>query len=150
MKSQLELLKTSRENIIKFLDQCTEEELIKVSANYNNNIYWNAAHMIASEQLLCYKLSGLPMLIEEDFVNLYKKGTKADEKTKVDLGGLKKLINSTFLQLEADYNKGLFKEFSPYITSYGVELTCIEDAIVFNNIHFAVHLGYMQAQKRGL
>ena len=150
MKKQFEILKSTKENMISFLDKCTEEELTTISPNYNNNIYWNAAHLIASEQLLCYKMAGLPMNLDENFINLFKKGTVPTAGMEMNLSELKNMINSSTIQLEADYNEGLFKNYAPYMTSYGVELTSIEDAISFGNVHFAVHFGYMLAQKRGV
>ena len=40
---------------------------------------------------------------------------------------------------------GVFSNFTPYTTSYGYTLTCIEDAIHFNNTHEGMHLGVVIA-----
>jgi hypothetical protein len=90
------------------------------------------------------------MQLDDTFIDLYRKGAKAAETTAIDIAGLKKLLISTAEQLEVDYNNGLFKEYTSYPTSYGFELNSIEDAISFNNIHDALHQGYMLAQKRAL
>ena len=56
-----------------FLENLDLEQLNKVPEGYNNNIFWNIAHTVVTQQILVYKLSGLPMLLEEDFVDKYKK-----------------------------------------------------------------------------
>jgi hypothetical protein len=43
---------------------------------YSNNLIWNIAHIIVVQQMLVYKLSGLPMMISDEMVEKYKKGTK--------------------------------------------------------------------------
>ena len=58
---------------------------------------------------------------------------------------LRALLISTQKQLQADYERGVFANFTPYTTSYGYALTCIEDAIHFNNTHEGMHLGVVIA-----
>ena len=59
-------------------------------------------------------------------------------------------FNVESVVLKADYEKGLFKDFKPYATSFGMELAAIEDAILFNNAHEAMHLGTMLAIRKFL
>src|SRR5690554_7235137 len=66
-------------NILKtFLETCTLEELNKVPKGFNNNIIWNIAHTIVTQQLLVYNLSAVPMFVSDDLVNRYRKGTKPE------------------------------------------------------------------------
>ena len=44
-------------------------------------------------------------------------------------------------ETQSDYNNGLFKDFKPYMTSTGIELKNIEDAISFNSFHDGIHVG---------
>lgn len=150
MNAQFELLKTTRKNIVSLLESCTDDQLVKIAPNYNNSIAWNAAHALVTMQLLCYKLSGNEVSLDNEFVDLYRKGSKASENTIVDIEKLKEDLLSSSDQLEKDYNNGLFKNYNTYPTSYGYELNSIEDAITFNNVHDALHFGYMMAQKRAL
>jgi len=39
----------------------------------------------------------------------------------------------------------LFTNYSDYETSFGLNLTSIEEAISFNNIHEGIHFGYLLA-----
>jgi hypothetical protein len=54
----------------------TLEQLNKVHEGFNNNIIWNIAHVIVTQQILVYKLSGLPMIVTDEMVEKYRKGTK--------------------------------------------------------------------------
>jgi hypothetical protein len=138
-----------RKNIITQLDKhISKVEMIP--AGYNNSLLWNAAHNLVTLQLLAYKLSDLPMNISDELVNLYKKGTIASESDNINLEELKVLLISTTTQLEVDYDKGLFKKYSPYTTSFGITLNSIEEVISFNTIHESLHLGYMMAMSKNL
>ena len=65
--------------LIKMLNELSTEQLNKVPAGFNNNIIWNAAHMVAAQQGICYKRSGEQMKIEEDFFQAYKPDTKPEK-----------------------------------------------------------------------
>jgi len=77
----------------------------------------------------------------------YKKGTypDGDIPTLEDIQALRELLLRTQKQLQNDYQRGVFENFQPYLTSYGYELKSIEDAINFNNAHEAMHLGTIKA-----
>ena len=61
-----------------FLNQFTLDELNKIPVGFNDNIIWNIAHVIVTQQLLVYRNSQLPMEVSEDLISKYKKGTKAE------------------------------------------------------------------------
>ena len=86
-------------------------------------------------------------VVSDDFIDTYKKGTYPDGHipTAEEIQELRSLLISTQKQLQADYECGVFSNFTPYTTSYGYTLTCIEDAIHFNNTHEGMHLGVVIA-----
>ena len=51
-------------------------------------------------------------------------------------------------KMEDDYANGIFKEYKEYATSFNATLSCIDDAILFNNMHETMHLGFMIALKK--
>ena len=120
----------------KFLDKFSLEQLNTVPKGFKNSIFWNIAHTVVTQQLLTYGLSGQPLLIQDQLVAHYKKGTvtvhKANEK---ELEELKSLLLSTLEQTKIDYDNGYFKNFTPYTTSLKVTLSTIEEAIRFNVFH---------------
>lgn len=95
----------------------------------------------------CSKLSGVKPVVADEFIETYKKGTYPDGHvpTAEEIQSLRALLISTQKQLQADYEHGVFSNFTPYTTSYGYTLTCIEDAINFNNTHEGMHLGVVIA-----
>lgn len=119
-----------------------------VPEGFNNSLLWNLGHVWVTQKMLHYGLSGLPLGIDDELVNQFRKGSKAIVWSEETL--LK--IKADFLQsvdvLERDLSSDIFKEFRSYNTSYNVELTSLEDALWFNNMHEAMHLGYMLAMRK--
>lgn len=151
MKEAFEILKITRRNQLAAIKDLTLEQLNVIPQGFNNNLIWNLGHVIVTQQILCYKLSGNPLNVEDDLLNKFAKGTLPSPNFEfTDLERLKKHSKSLVEQLEKDYNSGLFKKFDKYPTSYGYELNSIEDAINFNNVHEGVHLGYIMSLKRAV
>jgi len=134
-----------------FLENLSLEQLNTVPKDFNNNIFWNIAHTVVTQQLLVYKLSGIPMLLEDSFVDMYKKGTKTEkDATQSEVDFVKGLLFSTIEKTKEDYNNSVFKTYNDYTVSTKSTLTNVEDAITFNNFHEGIHLGYILAQKKAL
>lgn len=127
------------------------DQLNKIPQNFNNNIFWNFGHILITQQLLCYKLSGLDLKVPAEFVDQFGKGSSPSiQYSEEDLVKLKHLSRTLIDELEDDFNKGVFQEFTEYETSYGITLHSIEEAISFNALHESMHLGYIMALKRAL
>ncbi|TPN84027.1 DinB family protein [Aquimarina algicola] len=151
MQNQLDITRVNRKLVIGFLENHSLEELNKVPEGFNNNLIWNIAHIVVTQQLLVYKLSGLPMMIDEDMVESYRKGSKTERSvTAEEVSTIKDLLFSTIDQTEKDLEKGIFKNFKEYPTSTGFVLKSVEDALRFNNYHEGIHFGYLLALKRAL
>jgi len=132
-----------------FLNQFTLDELNKVPNGFSNNIIWNIAHVVVTQQLLVYRNSGLPMFVSDDLIEKYKKGTKAEtDVTSEDVEEIRVLLFSSLEQLVKDYNNGLFKNYNQYTVSTKSTLTNVEEALEFNNFHEGIHLGYILALKK--
>ena len=146
MKEQFNILKTSRKIISKKIENLTLEQLHEVPDGFNNSIVWNVAHVVVTQQLLHYKLSGLDCLAPEELIDTCKKGTKPTaEFSQEEFDEIKDLLIGLPETLEEDYNEGLFKDFQEYPTSTGYTLISIEDAITFNNFHEGIHIGVIFA-----
>ena len=68
MSSVFEVQKTIREILLKILESHSLEQLNKIPQGFNNNIIWNIGHCVSSQQVLVYKLSGLPTMVSEEFI----------------------------------------------------------------------------------
>ncbi len=151
MQHLLEITRTNRRLLEKILDHHSLEQLNKVPEGFSNNLIWNIAHVIVTQQLLVYKLSGLSMMISDEMVNSYKKGTKTEGPvTQQVVDKVKSLLFSTLDQTKIDIKAGVFKDFQEYPTSTGFVLKSLEDAMNFNNFHEGIHLGYILALKKAL
>jgi hypothetical protein len=67
MKKEFEISKITRNNILKAVQNLSDEQLIKIPQGYNNNILWNMGHVVGSGQKLTYGMAGMPMRVSEDF-----------------------------------------------------------------------------------
>ncbi len=134
-----------------FLETLTLDQLNTKPKGFNNTIYWNIKHVVITQQLLVYKLSGLTALISETDIEAFRKGTKSEDKaTKEDVELLKTQLFSTLEKTKEDYQNGLFKTYNEYTVSTKSTLTNVEEALEFNNFHEAIHFGYILAMKKGI
>jgi hypothetical protein len=144
MEQTLDVNTTSRTMVSKFLENYTLDQLNKIPEGFSNNLIWNIAHIIVTQQLLVYKLSGLPVMVSEEMIEKYKKGTNPkQEATQAEVDEIKTLLFKTIEKTKEDYNNEIFKNYLEYPTSTGFVLKSAEDAMTFNNFHEGLHIGIM-------
>lgn len=151
MSTALEINKSSRNVLLGFLDNYSIEQLQKIPEGFSNNLIWNVGHIIVVQQMLVYQLSGLPLMIADEMVEKYRKGTRPQEViTAAEVAQIRDLLFRTINQTQADYNAGLFRTstFRSFTTMSGFTLTSVEDALAFNNYHEAIHTGIMMGIRR--
>ena len=142
MHKQIEILKKSRLLILKVIEGLSIEQLNKIPEGFNNNIAWNIAHLTVTQQLLCYKLSGLKCLISDEMIENFQKGSSPNYEVSLEeFKKNKELFIQLPIKLEEDYNAGIFKDYTSYTTSIGVTLNSVKEAIPFNLYHEGIHLG---------
>lgn len=141
----------NRKLLESFIENHSLEALNKVPKGFNNNIIWNIAHTIVTQQLLVYKLSDLTLLVSEDMVDAYKKGTKAERNlSQVEVDTIKGLLFSPIEKTKEDYHNKSFRSYTEYTVSTKSTLRNVEEAIDFNNFHEGIHLGYILALRKSL
>lgn len=149
MNQLFTITETSRNMVSKILENHTLEQLNKIPEGFNNNLIWNIAHVVVTQQILVYRLSGLPMMISEEMVEKYKKGTKPEQEvTQEEVNEIKPLLFATIKKNKEDYDNGIFKNFQEYPTSTGFILNNVEDAMAFNNFHEGLHIGIMMSLRK--
>ncbi|MFK8160899.1 MAG: DinB family protein [Lewinella sp.] len=142
-------LRATRQNIQGIYNNYNFDQLNSIPAGFNNNLLWNAGHVIATMELLTYGLAGLPLPSDKEFINRYRKGSKPEPPCPDgDYGLIGEGLTQSADRLVADLETLDFSNFKEYTTSYGVTLSNIGDALTFNNMHEAMHLGTMVAFKR--
>lgn len=151
MKTHFEILKSTRQNILSSISDLTLEQLNYIPEGFNNNIAWNLGHCLLTQRLLHYGLCNLTHDTPDHINKLFRKGASPSIPIDQDtIDYFKNEFIGAVDQLEQDYNNKLFKNFKVYPTSYGYDLTSLENAIIFNNTHEALHFGYIMALKRAL
>ena len=139
----------SRKFLKDLLENLTLKQLNKVPEGFNNNIIWNVAHTIVTQQLLVYNLSATPMIISDELVEMYRKGTKVErDVTQAEVDLIKGLLFSTIEKTKEDYENRIFQTYHEYTVTTKSTLTNVDEAIAFNNFHEGIHLGYILALKR--
>ncbi len=151
MNIQFDILRKSRALLLKELDGLTLEEIHKIPKGFKNNIAWNVAHLVVTQQLLHYKLSGLNCLCPDDLIEAHKKGTSPTKIfTEEEFEEVKDLLMGLPDTLEEDFEAGIFENYNEYPTSTGVVLNSMEIAIPFNNFHEGIHYGIVRSIKKFL
>ena len=93
--------------------------------------------------------AGLKPFIGEKYIALYKSGTKPEGFVdEAEIENIEGLMFSSLDQLQADYDKNIFTNYTTWATRYGVELGSVDDAIDFLPFHEGLHSGTISAMKR--
>lgn len=149
MEKQFEIIKSVRKYLLGLIADLTVDELNEIPAGFNNNIIWNLAHIIASQQNVCYVRGGLDLKIDQNLFLAYKPETKPQAYVEMEkIAEIKELFLSTIDQLEADYYNNVFNDYNAWTNRYGVTHNTIEDTINFLIFHEGFHIGYITSLKR--
>jgi hypothetical protein len=154
MNSKIEKIKKFRLYLLTQLKGLTNQQLNYIPATDNNNIVWNLGHMIAAQQNMCYVKANKGIVVADDFFTQYLSGKKperiADEK---HIEELFKIFVTCIDQLQNDYDKKLFSEYSPsaaILKVYGFEVSNIDDALDYLLYHEGLHAGQILSLKKRL
>jgi hypothetical protein len=149
MKSQIEIIRKTRTNLLEQIKDLSNEEFNRVAEGFNNNIIWNLGHMIATQQGICYKRAGLPTMISDDFWEKFRSGSKPEGKISEDeIAKIWELLFTTLDKLQTDYDEKIFGKYTAWSTRSGVQIASIDDGIEFLPFHEGLHQGTILAIKR--
>ncbi len=144
METTFKIWETSRNIYNTFLEKYTLEQLNTIPAGFSNNLVWNLGHIIVIQQVLVYRLSGLPMYISDSLFETYRNGSKPTGiSTQAEVDELRNLLFLLLEKTKEDYAAGKFVNYNEYTTGTGFYLASSKEAIEFNNYHEAMHLGFM-------
>ncbi len=139
----------TRANMLSLMKPLQLDQLNAIPDGFRNNLVWNFGHVIVTHQLLCYGLSGLKLIVGQPMVEAYRKGSAPQGNVSQEtLSEFIELSEETLVRFQHDYAQGIFETFKLYPTSFGVELSRVEEAFQFNLAHEAMHLGTMQAMRK--
>lgn len=144
METAFRINETSRKVLLGFLEKYSLEELNKIPEGFSNNLIWNIGHIIVVQQLLVYKLSGLPTMISTGMIEKYQKGTKPEHNvTQEEVDEMKVLLFSTLEKTKQDFAENVFQNYLEFTSMSGFTMKSAANAIEFNNYHEAMHTGIM-------
>lgn len=147
-----EVFPNTRAALKKIIENYSLEELNKIPEGFNNNIIWNIGHVVVTEQLLVYKLSGLQAMVSDTLINKYRKDSKPEgNASQTEVNEIKELLFSTIERTKQDYTNNTFKAYNEYtVSTTGNTLKNVDDALNFVLFHEGMHMGYILALKRAL
>ena len=149
MNQTFSITENSRNTLAKFLYGYTLDQLNTIPEGYSNNLIWNIGHIVVVQQMLVYKLSGLPMIISDEMVEKYKRGTKPEQDaTQADIDEIQSFLLETIHQTKADYENKVFNSFQEFTTMTGFTIKTAEDAMDFNVYHEAIHTGVIMSIRK--
>ncbi|MFT4521650.1 MAG: hypothetical protein ACI8ZN_000587 [Bacteroidia bacterium] len=151
MKNEFTAMLATRALMIRLIDALSNEQMNAIPNGFNNNIIWNLGHAFVVQHQLTYGLCGLKFDVSPTMIEEFKKGSKPQRAFSAnEIIDLCERLLTSHAKFEKDVEKGIFKNYVSYTTSYGVELNNIEQAVGFNNMHEALHLGYAMALARAV
>ncbi len=147
MDFTFKVLENTRGIFKKIIENNSLENLNKIPKGFNNNIIWNIAHVVVSEQLLAYKLSGLESSLSDEMINKYRKDSKPNgDLSQAEVNEIKDLLLTTLEKTKEDYYDDVFENYNAYtVSTTGNTLTNIDEALEFVAIHEGLHYGYVLA-----
>ena len=149
MKIQFDILTKTRAIVLHYISGLSLDQMHVIPEGFNNHIAWNIAHLVVTQQLLHYKLSGKDCLVLDDLITAYKKGSKPSNAfTQEEFDEVITLFKGLPKTLEEDYESSIFSEYSSYKTSTGFVIDTMEKAIIFNNFHESLHLGVIMSFRK--
>lgn len=148
MKS-IDVLKKHRSLTARALSSLSPAQWLTIPEGFKNNILWNAGHMVVTQELLTYGLSGLEPTLDPALVAACKRGsTPADWTQPPDIDQVLRALEQSPDRLRSDVEAGKLNNYRSYTTSTGIELRDLEEAIEFNNFHEGLHLGIIMALRK--
>ena len=151
MNKIIEIIKKPRIGLANTIEGLTIEQLNQVPTGFNNNIIWNMGHLVATQQVVCYRRGGVEPIVDAEFINAYAPGTRPEKFVTVEeLQRIRELFVTTLEQFELDLQTDMFNNYTPWTTRYGVDINNISDIVNFLPFHEGLHVGYIWALKRAL
>jgi hypothetical protein len=149
MTATFDINLSSRNVLLQFLENHSLEELNTIPEGFSNNLIWNIIHIIVVQQLLVYNLSSLPMMVSDNMIAKFRRGTKPEHSvSQAEVDEIKVLLFSTLEKARKDFADDIFKNYSEFTTMSGYTITNAKSAMEFNNYHEAVHTGIMMQLRK--
>lgn len=147
--SPIDLLKAHRAALVQLLTPLDEAAWLHIPQGFNNNLLWQAGHVLVTQQMLSYGLAQRDLHVSRETVMAFRKGSSPKRwASPPDREQILALLTALPERFAEEYEAGHFTAFTPFPTALGITLNTLEDAIHFNNYHEALHFGTIRAYVR--
>ena len=140
-----------RNKNIALINTIDDNKLLTIPDGLNNNIYWQAGHILTVQASLLYKRTAQPLPIDKTYLNYFGKGTspKGFDDNIPTIEILLEQLKSSLLHTESNYIENASLPYDETITvSTDHQLSTFADALLFLPLHEAYHFGSMSAMKK--
>lgn len=150
MYKALDFTRHLRSSLIKTVESFDLDTVNLVPANFNNNIIWNVAHLIASHEQVFYAMRGLATQMPAEMIARYNAGTKPEGPvSQAEIDHIKALATSTLDRIAEDVSNRAFDGMAPLDLGFTV-LGNVDDLLAFLVMHEAMHYGNVASMKHVL
>jgi hypothetical protein len=144
MKEQIHAIRAIRGQYQAVLAHHSTAQINHIPQGFNNNLIWNAAHIISVQQMIVYGLAGHQWILDKDQVKAFKKDTKPEQNyNPFFIEQISVQLISTIDRMEEDIEADIFKTYTPFMPSMGYEVKNLEQALTFILFHDSLHMGHM-------
>jgi hypothetical protein len=152
MNKNIEIIFGFRRFLLSKIETLTVEQLNMIPEHFNNNIIWNIGHMTAVVNGLCYRNSGLPAVIDENYIHPFLSGTKPKEFiNEYEINIMKQQFINIVSRLNTDLESGVFEHYKKaekIEEVFGIKVETVSDAIKYLTLHDGIHFHAIFTLKR--
>lgn len=147
-----EQLRFTRVYTLKVLGSVSKEAVDVIPAGFNNNILWNAGHVLGAYEQLLYANTGDAGKLQKEFIEFFKGGTKPGD-WQAEPPSYEEIVTLLEKQVEqviSTYEGRLDEIISKEMKLGSFEIKTVRDMISFNIFHEGLHAGLVNGLKRSL
>ncbi|PEC47963.1 hypothetical protein CON00_18785 [Bacillus sp. AFS096315] len=145
-------LRFTRVYTLKVLGSVAKEAVDVIPAGFNNNILWNAGHVLGAYEQLLYANTGDAGKLPKEFIDFFKGGTKPGD-WQAEPPSYEEIVTLLEKQVEqviSTYEGRLDEIISKEMKLGSFEIKTVRDMISFNIFHEGLHAGLINGLKRSL
>jgi DinB superfamily len=145
-------LRFTRYYTLRILHSVSKEVVDDIPVGFNNNIRWNAGHILGAYEQLLYGNTGDELQVTQDKIDYFKGGTKPSDWTSepISFEEIISLLEQQVEQVISTYEGRLDEDIKKEMKLGGFEIKTVRDMISFNIYHEGLHTGLINGLKRSL
>ncbi|MFD2640005.1 DinB family protein [Piscibacillus salipiscarius] len=136
-----------RSLIVGLLNEIPNDDGYKTPQGFNNNILWNAGHVLVTYEEAFHNFNGASKQLDDKFYSYFSTGTSPNDWNHDDLPTITEVTNLLDQQVK-DFQKNWQERLNePLVKPLEFEKT-VEELLFFLISHECYHLGVMTSMKK--